>query len=74
MAKITVPRVPIARYETTRKFNGLPFKFVERNLSVTDARRTRDSLMYKGNHVRIIRSKLGYEVWAHPKTRKVRGS
>jgi hypothetical protein len=70
--KIRVKKVPIARYQQIRHFNGLPFKFVERNLTKTDARRTRDALMYKGNLVRILQSSLGFEVWACPKLRKVK--
>lgn len=70
--KIRVKRVPTERYEQVRKFKGLPFRFIERNLTKTDARRTRDALRYKGNKVRIIETSLGFEVWAYPKTRKVR--
>ena len=70
--KIKVKKVPTKRYEQVRKFNGLPFRFLERNLTKVDARRTRDALMYKGNKVRIIETSLGFEVWAYPKTRKVR--
>jgi hypothetical protein len=72
--KMTVKRVPTSRYQDTRKFNGLPFKFIERNLNKTDAVRTRDLLKYKGNLVRIIKTKLGFEVWAYPKKRQVRKS
>jgi len=67
MGTLKVKRVPIQRYQEVRKFNGLPFKFIERNLNKTDAVRTRDLLKYKGNLVRIIKTKLGFEVWAYPK-------
>ena len=70
--KMTVKRVPIKRYEQVRKFNGLPFRFIERNLTKVDARRTRDALMYKGNKVRIIETALGFEVWAFPKKRQTK--
>ena len=74
MAKLSVKRVPTAKYDQIRKFRGIPFKFIERNLSVNDARRTRDHLRDKGNLVRVIKTSIGYEVWASPKTRKIRRS
>jgi len=75
MTKIErVPRIPIKRFEQKRKFAGRTFMFVERNLLKPDADRIKAALSYRGNLVRILHTKLGFEVWACPKGRKAKKS
>lgn len=71
MTTMQVKTVPAKRHRETRKFNGRLYHFVERNLNKVDAVRTRDSLRYRGNFVRIIQTKLGWEVWAYHKKKRI---
>lgn len=68
--RMNVKRVPIKRFEQTRRWSGHLFKFIERNLLKGDADRTAKTLRYKGNYVRVIRTSLGFEVWACPKRKR----
>ena len=63
---------PIKRYEIIKVIDGRKFRLMEHNPRKQDAERTRDSLRHIGNLARIIKTKWGYEVWAHKKTAQPR--
>ena len=70
--RLSVKRVPIKKFEQTRWWDKRPFKFIERNLLIGDARRTAKTLRFKANYVRVVHTKLGYEIWACPKWKRPR--
>lgn len=55
---------PIKKYEQVKRFNGKPYKFIDRHDIKRDAQRLQKVLKGKGSLVRIIKSRYGYEVWA----------
>ncbi len=58
-------RFPMKKYEQKKIFNGKSFKFIDRHDTRREAERLQKIFKGKGHLVRIIKSKYGYEVWAH---------
>lgn len=57
--------LPTKKYEQVKRFNGKPFKFIDRHDHKIDAQRLQKLIKSKGHQARVIKSRYGYEVWAY---------
>lgn len=54
---------PIKKYEQVKKFNGKPYKFIDRHDTKREAQRLQEMMKKKGHLARIIKTRWGYELW-----------
>ena len=56
---------PTKKYAQVKRFNGKPYKFIDRHDTKRAAQQLQKTIKGKGHLARIIKSRYGYEVWAY---------